>query len=112
MVDAFAAEGALAHDFALAELGASFPAGLAVSFHLVDYVVHTWDVAASLGIPVEFSADLLAAALEVAAQVPDGSSRLREGASFAPGLDVAADAPVLDRVLSLLGRSPRWSPAG
>ncbi len=42
----------LARGFDLPEIrdGGPFPAATAVSFHLVDYVVHSWDVAASIGV--------------------------------------------------------------
>ena len=50
---AFAADGVLESAFALPELGpgASFPGALAIGFHFVDYVVHGWDVARSIGAP-------------------------------------------------------------
>ena len=85
-----------------------FPAAQAISFHLVDNVVHGWDVAASLGLPVEFDADVLDAALAVAEAVPNGPNREQEGAAFAPGLTVDDGADALSRILLLLGRSPNW----
>ena len=49
---AFAADGVLDRDFTLPEIdpAATFPAGLAISFHFIDYVVHGWDVARTLGL--------------------------------------------------------------
>ena len=49
-----------------------------------------------------------AAALRIAATVPDGPERLRPGAAFRPGLAAPAGAGPLDRVVALLGRSPNW----
>lgn len=113
VVAAFAEEGALQRSWWLPEIrdGALFPAQQAMSFHFVDYVVHAWDVAASLGMRVGFDADLLDAALAVAERVPGGAAREREGAAFAPAVGVASEGGTLDRVLALLGRSPSW-PAG
>lgn len=108
---AFGADGVLDRPFALPEFGdgAEFPGRLAIGFHLVDYVVHGWDVARSLGVGIELGADVVDAALGIAAAVPDGEERLAPGAPFRPAVPVAGDAPPLDRVVALLGRSPSWS---
>ena len=89
--------------------GAQFPAELGLSFHFVDTVVHAWDVARALGTAVVFDHDLLDAVLPVARMVPDGPNRRVPGASFQPALPSSVDGDVLDEVLSLLGRSPRWT---
>lgn len=109
---AFAEDGVLDRSFWLPEVrtGRGFPASVAIGFHLVDTVVHAWDVAVSIGVPVEFGPEVLAATLPVALAVPDGAGRLAQGASFAPGLPVGDDAPSLDRVLAVLGRDPHWAP--
>lgn len=86
-----------------------FSTRLAVRFHFVDYVVHSWDVARSLGRTVEFDDDLLAEALDVAMLVPDGPARLVAGASFQPALAAADDVPTLDRTLARLGRDSGWT---
>src|SRR5690606_16196206 len=53
VVAAFAAGGVLQRPFPLPELRAEpFPAEQAISFHLIDYVVHSWDVARTLGLEV------------------------------------------------------------
>jgi len=44
----------------------------------------------------------------VAQAVPGGQARTREGAPFAPGLLVSAQAGLLDRIVAMLGRSPTW----
>jgi uncharacterized protein (TIGR03086 family) len=85
-----------------------FPAAQAVSFHLVDYVVHGWDVARSLGLPYQSEPDLLAATLPMARAVPDGDLRTQGLVPFAPRIPVAGDAGVLDQILGLLGRRPAW----
>jgi uncharacterized protein (TIGR03086 family) len=108
VVAAFAADGVLDRAFPLPELRAEpFPADQAISFHLVDYVVHSWDVARTLGLEVGFDEDVLAAAEVVAAGVPSGPSRLAPGAVFAPEVPYDGGSR-LDRLVADLGRSPSW----
>ena len=106
---AFAADGVLARDFTLPEFAPRqrFPAAQAISFHFIDYVVHSWDVARALGLPVSFGPGLLAAARGVASQVPGGEARLRPGAAFAPAITWPGPGG-LDEIVALLGRSPAW----
>jgi uncharacterized protein (TIGR03086 family) len=107
---AFAADGALARKFVLPEISPvlRFPAAQAISFHFVDYVVHGWDVARSLGRDFELAPATLDAALAVARAVPDGEPRRRGLMPFAPGVPVAVTAAVLDQIVALLGRHPGW----
>lgn len=113
VLTAFAAPGLPDREFTLPELSPDhrFPANQAVGFHLVDYVVHGWDVARSLDVPFAPAPDVLAAALPIARAVPTGKSRLRPGAAFAPALDVPAGADPMTEILLLLGRDPAWRPA-
>lgn len=107
---AFGADGVLDREFALPEISPArpFPAAQAISFHFVDYVVHGWDVARSLGLDYRLEPDLLAAALPVARAVPDGERRRTPMASFAPGLAVREDMGTLDQIVAMLGRRPAW----
>jgi uncharacterized protein (TIGR03086 family) len=106
---AFAADGVLDRQFPLPEFAAGpfFPARQAISFHFIDYVVHSWDVAKTLGLEAEFPTDVLELALRVALAVPDGDNRLAPGAAFAPSLAVGGGSP-LDLIVAILGRSPDW----
>ncbi|WP_253779729.1 TIGR03086 family metal-binding protein [Goodfellowiella coeruleoviolacea] len=106
---AFAADGVLDRTFPLPEFGpgAAFPGRLAISFHFIDYVVHSWDVARTLGRTVEFEPDLLTAALAVARAVPDGAARRKPGAAFAPAVAWSGGSR-LDEIVALLGRRPTW----
>lgn len=105
---AFAAEGTLDRGFALPEFGvdAPFPAVQAIGFHFIDYLVHGWDVARTLGVPYEPDPDLAEAAWPIARAVPDGEYRERPGAAFGPSRPVAPGATRFDQVLAALGRSP------
>ena len=107
---AFAADGVLGRKFTLPEISPvlRFPAPQAIGFHFVDYVVHGWDVARSLGRDFELASATLDAALAVARAVPDGEPRRRGLMPFAPGVPVAATAAVFDQIVALLGRRPGW----
>jgi uncharacterized protein (TIGR03086 family) len=111
VLDAFAADGALDRDFPLPEIASDqmFPARQAISFHLVDYVVHSWDVARTLGLPVDLDPALVDTALRVSQAVPGGAARLEPGAAFGPMVDWPGGSG-LDRIVALLGRSPGWIP--
>ena len=111
VLEAFAADGVLDRQFALAEINPvlRFPAAQAISFHFIDYLVHGWDVARSLGADYQPEPDLLAAALPVAQAVPGGEARKRDGAAFAPEVAVPEQAGLLDQILAMLGRDPSWS---
>jgi len=94
---AFSADGADGASFALPEFGhtAVFPGSIAMGFHFVDYVVHGWDVAASLSVGYELPADVL---------------RLVENIPFDPAVDPVDGAGDLERILRHLGRTPDWAP--
>jgi uncharacterized protein (TIGR03086 family) len=101
VIDAFAGFEA---DLLLPEIAPTpIPRRVAIGFHLVDYVVHGWDVASALGVEYELPDDVLAAALPIAEAVPQGAGRLEPGAAFAPALPDPGGSP-LDRILALLGR--------
>ena len=106
---AFTADGVLDRGFPLPEIapGLMFPAPRAISFHFVDYEVHSWDVARTLGLAVSFEPVLLDAALAVARAVPGGDARLEPGAAFAPQVACSSESS-LDQIVALLGRSPDW----
>ncbi|MFC5180861.1 TIGR03086 family metal-binding protein [Actinomadura harenae] len=109
---AFADDAVLDREFALPEVrdGGLYPARLAITFHVVDLVVHAWDVAAALGLPWEPDDELVEASLKVAAIVPDDAASRAPGESFAPSLPSAGRGG-RERLLTLLGRDPAWRPA-
>lgn len=111
VLDAFGADGVLDATFALPEFGpdATFPGSMAIGFHFVDYVVHGWDVARTIGAPFELSADVVSAVLPVTLAVPDGDFRDAEDSPFARAITPTSAASDFDRVLLHLGRSPDWA---
>jgi uncharacterized protein (TIGR03086 family) len=110
VLEAFAAHGVLDATFPLPEFGpaARFPGAMAIGFHFVDYVVHGWDVARSIGAHFALPDDVVAAVLPLVFVVPDGEFRTMDGAAFGPAIAAADGATDLDRILSHLGRSPDW----
>ena len=108
---AFAADGVLGRRFTLPEISPAlrFPATEAIGFHFIDYVVHGWDVARSLGLDrYELEPDLLAAALPIARAVPDGELRELGLVPFTPAVPVTGEVSVLGQIVALLGRRPGW----
>ncbi|MEU4195381.1 TIGR03086 family metal-binding protein [Kribbella sp. NPDC026611] len=78
----------------------------AVTAHVLDLVVHGWDLAVALGSVLAVPDPLVALVLEVASAIPDDESR---GTMFAPALP-AAEGDDFSRALRLLGRDPAWVP--
>jgi uncharacterized protein (TIGR03086 family) len=109
VLTSFADDGVLDRKFILPEIkrGYPFPAPQAISFHFIDYVVHSWDVAKTLDLPVRFDPALLEVALGIAREVPGDDARLAPGAAFAPTVPWAGKSG-LDQIVALLGRSPDW----
>ena len=111
VIAAFAAPDVFDRPFTLPEFGTDrpFPGRLAVGFHLVDYVVHGWDVARSLDLPFQPADEVLALTVPIARAVPGGAARLAAGAAFGPELAVAPGADPLTEILARLGRDPGWT---
>ncbi|TDV52103.1 TIGR03086 family metal-binding protein [Actinophytocola oryzae] len=95
----------------LPEFHRRFPLPTVVGFHLLDTLVHGWDVAVSVGLDVGYDDELVAAALVQAENVPGGDARTVAGAAFGPVLDGADASHGWARTLRLLGRDPAWAAA-
>jgi uncharacterized protein (TIGR03086 family) len=108
--DVLAAFASPAAEFELPEFRpvSRFPAAQAIGFHLIDYVVHGWDVARSLGLDYQLPPEVAGPAVQIALLVPDGDNRLAPDSPFAPGLAAGDDPDPLHRILTALGRSPEW----
>ena len=111
VIDAFAGADVLDAPFALPELGPARPSRVRWrSASVLDYVVHGWDVARTLGRPYELPEDVVAAAAPLAFVVPDGDFHAGDSAVFGPAVESTGQSGDLDRILAHLGRSPRWEP--
>jgi uncharacterized protein (TIGR03086 family) len=89
--------------------GMELPSETAGLVALNEVVVHTWDLARATGQPFHVE-DAVLVALEPyqrkrAARYPDGAPGF-----YLPPLPISSRAPLLDQVLALTGRDPRWQP--
>jgi uncharacterized protein (TIGR03086 family) len=83
------------------------PASLSVNLNIIDVMVHGWDLATSIGVPVSLPEDVAELALGFTTQMLRPEMRSEDpGASFGPAVEVAPDAPVGERLLAFLGRQP------
>ncbi len=80
-----------------------------LGIHLLDTVVHTWDVAVSLGHDHRPADSLIGLVAAQAARVPAGAGRERPGAAFAPILESPVGDPWAT-TLAQLGRPIGWTP--
>lgn len=80
----------------------------ALRMHIVDYVIHGWDVAASIGVPFEVDASLVEAADDIMRAFPDSP---RPNRAFGVKVPVPSSAPVLAQFLGYVGRDPSWRAA-
>jgi uncharacterized protein (TIGR03086 family) len=85
--------------------GVEFPAEVGGLIALTEVVVHGWDVAAAVGLAYDVPVDILEAIREHVAAFAGGEPI--EGL-FGAAVPVADDARLLDRVVALTGRDPRW----
>ncbi len=91
--------------------GVEMPADVMGRVALNELVIHGWDVARASGQPYEVDAEALDASMDfVSAMSAPGQEASRQGL-FGPVVPVATDAPLLDRVIGLSGRDPRWGAA-
>jgi uncharacterized protein (TIGR03086 family) len=87
--------------------GATMPAAMIGAFGMNELVVHSWDLARSTG--QDFAADprILEPLIELLSQSPaEGSPGM-----FGPRVEIEDEAALLDQVVALAGRDPRWRPA-
>jgi uncharacterized protein (TIGR03086 family) len=90
--------------------GIDLPGELAGVIALDEIVIHGWDIARSTGQPFDVDPDLLEAVHEFVAPLAEPGSPIPREGLFGPPVPVAADAPLLDRVVGLTGRDPAWQP--
>lgn len=74
-----------------------------------ELTVHGWDLSQGTGIAFDPDPAGLDALYELTSGFlggPNGDAM--RGTAFGPAVDVADDAPILDRTLGVLGRDPQW----
>jgi len=93
------------------------PVAAAVGMHLLDTVIHTWDVAISLGNPYRPDHEILDIVAAGAKRVPAGASRTRPGALVTVDhtvleqlVEAATTDATADEVTPALTAGPAWTP--
>jgi uncharacterized protein (TIGR03086 family) len=86
--------------------GIEMPGAIAASVALNEVVVHGWDLATALGRPFEARDEDVAACMAFAEPFSTPESADQRGNAFGPVVPVPADAPPLERLLGMMGRSP------
>ncbi len=76
-------------------------------FYVADVYMHSWDLARAGGqeprLDEDFADDLLGGLSEM-------EEVLRGSGQYGPAVAVAADAPVVERLMGFVGRDPDWRP--
>ena len=75
-----------------------------LAFAVWDQLGHAWDLAVATGQGVEVDPAIAEAAIEV---ISANADMLREGGMMAAEVEVASDAPAMDRFIGLIGRNPQ-----
>ncbi|MFE0178348.1 TIGR03086 family metal-binding protein [Streptomyces sp. NPDC059002] len=90
--------------------GVDLPGEVAGLVAVDELVVHGWDLARATGQEYAPDAASLGAAEALLTPAEGGDGDGPEGGLFGTPVPVPADAPLLDRVIGLSGRDPRWAP--
>src|SRR4029450_5286431 len=90
--------------------GVTLPGAVAGRVALHEVVLHGWDLARATGQPYQPDDTTAKALLTSLSEMSPPDDLDRRQGIFGPPVDVPPDAPALDRVLGLSGRSPDWSP--
>jgi uncharacterized protein (TIGR03086 family) len=81
----------------------------AVSFILLDYVIHGWDIARGIGVEPDYDPEVVDAALTVTESIPESAKGSELTHLFRHRVETTSTDP-LDRIAALLGRSTQWRP--
>lgn len=83
--------------------GGEFPAAMMLGMFTADTLIHTWDLARSVGIDVELDQELLQRTWD--GMVPMEAA-LRRPDVFGPAVEIDDSAPMQDRAMAWFGRQP------
>ena len=84
-------------------IGGEVPGSVMLGIYTTDTLIHTWDLARSMGLDVELDADLLKRSWEGVLPI---ESIVRQPGIFGPAVEVPDDAPFQDRAMAFFGRRP------
>lgn len=102
--EVFTAPGALERSWAL-PIG-EVPGAMARNIHLMETVIHTWDLAKATGQTNRLDPELGDVVLGLAPSIVTSGIRNESGNPFAQVITVAETAPVYERLAGFLGRTP------
>ncbi|MEU4739051.1 TIGR03086 family metal-binding protein, partial [Actinosynnema sp. NPDC023658] len=105
--EAFRADGVLEREAEFPGYGRR-PGSHLVAAHFVDNLTHAWDLCRAIGVDSTLDTELATAAYRMALRYPTTPDVRGPGAAFAMPVAVPEDAPITDRLVGLLGRSPNW----
>lgn len=88
----------------------AIPAQTILVMHLIDTVIHHWDLAAALGIDFTPDEAAIEVTWELLAGIPDGPPRGNPGAPFG-AVVTTEDTNRWHQALAFSGRDPGWHPA-
>jgi uncharacterized protein (TIGR03086 family) len=77
---------------------------------LDEIVIHGWDVAKATGQPFAVDPTTLQAVHDLVIQFSGPGTEDQRTGGFGPEVEIPAEAPLLDKVLGMVGRRPDWSP--
>lgn len=75
-------------------------------FYTADVFMHTWDLSRATGQEPGLDEDFAATLFEGMQPIEE---LLRTSGQYGAAVPVAADAPVVDRLMGFIGRDPEWS---
>jgi uncharacterized protein (TIGR03086 family) len=87
---------------------AELPAEIVGGMVLGEFVLHGWDLARALGVPVGFDEEVLRL---MYAEVARSADQGRSMGVYGPAVPVPPDSSLLSRTLALSGRDPHWAPS-
>ena len=82
------------------------PGAMARNIHLLETVLHTWDLAKATGQTDRLDPELAEAGYGIAVAILQPQFRNDEGDPFAPLVAVSDAAPIYDRLAGFAGRTP------
>jgi uncharacterized protein (TIGR03086 family) len=105
--EAFNADGLLGREIEFPGYGVQ-RGSTVVAAHFVDNLVHAWDLAKALGLDATLDAEAAAAALKISQRYPSDPTVRGPDSAFGQPVPAPEDAPITDRLVAFLGRSPNW----
>ena len=83
------------------------PGQMLLALILADTVIHGWDIAAATGQPYEVDDDIAQTVYGMTTSMLEPNGQMPRGGNFAPPVEVADGAPLMDRVVAYMGRDPK-----